>query len=83
MMILLCKLLLLQVLLNTLFEKYVAKYGIELHRYGNTNIVKRMLDIMDKKDVDYVVKSNEIIIVDEFTGRLMPGRRYSDGLHGV
>ncbi|MFA5858110.1 MAG: preprotein translocase subunit SecA [Elusimicrobiota bacterium] len=34
-----------------------------------------------KRDVDYVVKDGEIIIVDEFTGRLMPGRRWSDGLH--
>jgi preprotein translocase subunit SecA len=34
-----------------------------------------------KKDVDYVVKDGEILIVDEFTGRLMPGRRWSDGLH--
>lgn len=34
-----------------------------------------------KLDVDYVVKEGEVIIVDEFTGRLMPGRRYSDGLH--
>ncbi len=34
-----------------------------------------------KKDRDYVVKEGEVIIVDEFTGRLMPGRRYSDGLH--
>ncbi|MEC9491260.1 preprotein translocase subunit SecA [Flexistipes sp.] len=34
-----------------------------------------------KKDVDYVVQNGEVIIVDEFTGRLMPGRRYSDGLH--
>ncbi|NLW03204.1 MAG: preprotein translocase subunit SecA [Clostridiaceae bacterium] len=34
-----------------------------------------------KKDVDYVIKAGEIIIVDEFTGRLMYGRRYSDGLH--
>lgn len=34
-----------------------------------------------KRDVDYVVKDNEVIIVDEFTGRLMPGRRWSDGLH--
>ncbi len=34
-----------------------------------------------KKDVDYVVKEGEVIIVDEFTGRLMPGRRWSDGLH--
>jgi preprotein translocase subunit SecA len=34
-----------------------------------------------KKDVDYVVKGEEVVIVDEFTGRLMPGRRWSDGLH--
>ncbi|MCX8038299.1 MAG: preprotein translocase subunit SecA [Candidatus Sumerlaeia bacterium] len=34
-----------------------------------------------EKDVDYVVQDNKVIIVDEFTGRLMPGRRYSDGLH--
>ena len=34
-----------------------------------------------KNDIDYLVKDDEIIIVDEFTGRLMPGRRYSDGLH--
>ncbi|MGA8833118.1 MAG: preprotein translocase subunit SecA, partial [Desulfomonilaceae bacterium] len=34
-----------------------------------------------KKDVDYIVKDGQVIIVDEFTGRLMPGRRYSDGLH--
>ena len=34
-----------------------------------------------KKDVDYVSKDGEIVIVDEFTGRLMFGRRYSEGLH--
>jgi len=34
-----------------------------------------------KSDVDYIVKEGEVIIVDEFTGRLMPGRRWSDGLH--
>jgi preprotein translocase subunit SecA len=34
-----------------------------------------------KKDVDYVVRGNQIVIVDEFTGRLMAGRRWSDGLH--
>jgi preprotein translocase SecA subunit len=34
-----------------------------------------------KRDVDYIVKEGEVIIVDEFTGRLMPGRRWSDGLH--
>ncbi|HRO23588.1 MAG TPA: hypothetical protein PLR07_04710, partial [Promineifilum sp.] len=34
-----------------------------------------------KRDVDYVVQGDEVVIVDDFTGRLMPGRRYSDGLH--
>lgn len=34
-----------------------------------------------KRDVDYVVKDDQVVIVDEFTGRLMPGRRFSDGLH--
>jgi len=37
--------------------------------------------VLFKRDKDYVVKDNEIIIVDEFTGRMMPGRRYSEGLH--
>src|SRR3984885_12812844 len=36
---------------------------------------------MYRRDVEYVVKDGEVIIVDEFTGRLMPGRRWSDGLH--
>ncbi len=39
--------------------------------------------VVFKKDVDYVVRNGQVIIVDEFTGRLMPGRRYSDGLHGA
>jgi len=37
--------------------------------------------VLFKRDKDYVVKDDEIIIVDEFTGRMMPGRRYSEGLH--
>ena len=37
--------------------------------------------VLYKRDVDYVIKDGQIIIVDEFTGRLMPGRRWSDGLH--
>lgn len=37
--------------------------------------------VLFKRDKDYVVKDGEILIVDEFTGRLMPGRRYSEGLH--
>ena len=39
--------------------------------------------VLYKKDVDYVVKNGEVIIVDEHTGRLMPGRRYGEGLHGA
>lgn len=38
-------------------------------------------NVMMKRDVDYVVKDGQVVIVDEFTGRLMVGRRYSDGLH--
>ena len=34
-----------------------------------------------KRDVHYVVKDDQVLIVDEFTGRILPGRRYSDGLH--
>ncbi len=37
--------------------------------------------VIFKKDVDYMIKDGEVVIVDEFTGRLMPGRRWSDGLH--
>jgi preprotein translocase subunit SecA len=37
--------------------------------------------VLFKKDVDYIVANNEVIIVDEFTGRIMPGRRWSEGLH--
>ena len=38
-------------------------------------------NVIFTKDKDYVVQDNEVVIVDQFTGRLMPGRRYSDGLH--
>lgn len=44
------------------------------------NIAMKARTLM-KRDIDYVVKDGEVIIVDEFTGRLMYGRRYSDGLH--
>src|ERR1700736_6098798 len=37
--------------------------------------------VIFKRDVDYMIKDGEVVIVDEFTGRLMPGRRWSDGLH--
>ena len=46
----------------------------------NITLALRAHNLMHK-DQDYVVKDDEILIVDEFTGRIMPGRRYSDGLH--
>ena len=46
----------------------------------NINLALRAHSLMHR-DQDYVVKDDEVLIVDEFTGRIMPGRRYSDGLH--
>jgi preprotein translocase subunit SecA len=57
-----------------------------LYDPSNIELVHHVLQALKahtlfKRDVDYVVKDNDVIIVDEFTGRLMPGRRWSDGLH--
>jgi len=56
---------------------YDPKY-IELLHHINQALKAHALF---KRDVDYIVKDGQVIIVDEFTGRLMPGRRYSEGLH--
>ncbi len=57
-----------------------------LYDHVNTPLVHHLQNALKAKelyrrDVEYVVKDGEVIIVDEFTGRLMPGRRWSDGLH--
>ena len=52
--------------------------NIDLTRYME-NAIKA--EVIFKRDKDYIVKDGEVIIVDEFTGRQMPGRRYSEGLH--
>ncbi len=52
--------------------------NIELLHHVNQGL---RAHVLFHRDVDYVVKDGEILIVDEFTGRLMPGRRWSDGLH--
>ena len=57
-----------------------------LYDPANIELVHHVLQALKahtlfKKDVDYVIKDGEVLIVDEFTGRLMPGRRWSDGLH--
>jgi len=64
-----------------------AKLGLE-NLYGDLNVewvhhVQQALKahVIFKKDVDYMVRNRQVVIVDEFTGRLMEGRRYSEGLH--
>ncbi|PNU19505.1 preprotein translocase subunit SecA [Geothermobacter hydrogeniphilus] len=75
----------------SLTEEGVAKVekllGVDnLYEPGNIEILHHVNQALKahalfKRDVDYVVKDGEVQIVDEFTGRLMPGRRWSDGLH--
>ncbi len=59
---------------NNLYEPQ----NIELVHHVNQALKAH---VVFKRDVDYVVKEGEVLIVDEFTGRVMPGRRWSDGLH--
>ena len=65
-------------------EKYFGVQNLadpeNLEIRHNIILALRARNLM-KKDKDYVVKNGEVLIVDEFTGRIMPGRRYSDGLH--
>ena len=56
-------------------------YAAENIEYSHCFTAALRAKSLFKRDRDYVVRDDEIIIVDEFTGRLMPGRRYSDGLH--
>lgn len=59
-------------------ENYADSQNLELQHYV-TQALKANYTM--KVDKDYMVKDNEVVIIDEFTGRLMEGRRYSDGLH--
>jgi preprotein translocase subunit SecA len=59
-------------------ESLYAATNIRLMHYINASLRAHALY---QKDVDYIVRNNEVIIVDEFTGRAMPGRRWSEGLH--
>ncbi|MBP3615666.1 MAG: preprotein translocase subunit SecA [Alphaproteobacteria bacterium] len=68
-----------------LFEKGITKVK-NLYDISNTTIVHHLDKCLTahklyKKDVDYLVKDDQVYIIDEFTGRIMEGRRYSDGLH--
>jgi len=60
--------------------------GSNLYDFENTQVVHHLnqalrANIAYKRDVDYIVKDNKVIIIDPFTGRMMEGRRWSDGLH--
>ncbi|MHB8482397.1 MAG: preprotein translocase subunit SecA [Nitrospiria bacterium] len=69
---------------NIKVERYLGVQN--LYDLSNISLVHHVQQalrahVLFKRDVDYVVKDGEVLIVDEFTGRLMPGRRWSDGLH--
>jgi preprotein translocase subunit SecA len=60
--------------------------GRNLYDIVNTQVVHHLnqalkANVMFKKDIDYIVKDGKVVIIDEFTGRMMEGRRWSDGLH--
>ena len=60
--------------------------GTNLYDFENTQVVHHLdqalkANTMFKRDTDYIVKDDEVIIIDEFTGRMMDGRRWSNGLH--
>jgi preprotein translocase subunit SecA len=60
--------------------------GDNLYDFENTQVVHHLnqslrANMMFKRDIDYIVKDGKVIIIDEFTGRMMDGRRWSDGLH--
>src|SRR5215204_640321 len=60
--------------------------GINLYDIANTQTVHHLnqalkANKMFKRDIDYIVKDDKVVIIDEFTGRMMEGRRWSDGLH--
>src|SRR6476646_5759770 len=69
-----------------LLEEQALIEGRNLYDIANTQVVHHLnqalkANVMFKKDIDYIVKDGKVVIIDEFTGRMMEGRRWSDGLH--
>jgi len=69
-----------------LLEEAGVLVGANLYDFENTQVVHHLnqslrANVMFKRDTDYIVKDGKVIIIDEFTGRMMDGRRWSDGLH--
>lgn len=61
-------------------EEIYRRHGLQSEKVHNISQLLKAYSLFEK-NVEYVVQDGKVIIVDEFTGRLMPGRRYSDGLH--
>jgi preprotein translocase subunit SecA len=61
-------------------EKIYGAYAVKNERIHNIQALLKAYSLYER-DVEYVVQDGKVLIVDEFTGRLMPGRRYSEGLH--
>jgi preprotein translocase subunit SecA len=71
---------------DLLAETGLLKQGDSLYDVANIGLMHHLnaalrAHVLFQKDVDYIVRNQEIVIVDEFTGRTMPGRRWSEGLH--
>src|SRR3982751_5545801 len=69
-----------------MLEEHGLIEGRNLYDISNTQVVHHLnqalkANVMFKKDIDYIVKDGKVVIIDEFTGRMMDGRRWSDGLH--
>ncbi len=69
-----------------LLENAGLLFGSNLYDFENTQVVHHVnqalrANKMFRRDIDYIVKDGKVIIIDEFTGRMMEGRRWSDGLH--
>ncbi|MFN3457205.1 MAG: preprotein translocase subunit SecA [Novosphingobium sp.] len=68
------------------FEEAGLLVGSNLYDVENTMVVHHLdqalkANVMFKRDIDYIVKDDKVVIIDEFTGRMMDGRRWSNGLH--
>ncbi|MET0250419.1 MAG: preprotein translocase subunit SecA, partial [Sphingobium sp.] len=72
--------------IERMLEEAGLLQGANLYDFENTTVVHHVnqalrANVMFRRDIDYIVKDGKVIIIDEFTGRMMDGRRWSDGLH--
>jgi preprotein translocase subunit SecA len=72
--------------IERMLEAAGVLHGANLYDIENTQLVQHVnqslrANVMFRKDTDYIVKDGKVVIIDEFTGRMMDGRRWSDGLH--